>query len=132
MPYLHVEPAFSQWADRKPVVHDCIVDVPDNRTPSRTESFMVSAYYDRDEYPENLALTREYPHLPPWHGEIAVVFLGSRQFFRKTARAPQIKKAVAAYVSLLIHRSVEANGQKVVSLKKRPFVLSWGCALRNL
>lgn len=95
LPYVRVEEGFARWRDHKPVIHDCVVDVSASGT---IHSFLISAYYDCDRYPLNPSISRCFTKLPSWHGEVAVIFLGKRKFYKKTAQLNHARKAAAAYV----------------------------------
>lgn len=80
------------------MVHDCIVDVAVPGNLTKTDSFLVSGYYSSDNYPRNAVVEEVFPEVARWHGEVVVVFLGKRRYFRKGARMSQVRKAAAAYV----------------------------------
>ena len=102
LPYVQLEDGFSRWDEHQPVIHDCIVDVPIRLHSLKTESFLISAYYDENNFPRNPSFARDFPSLSNWHGEIIVVFLGRRRFFKKNARLCQVRKAVTKYTSSLM------------------------------
>lgn len=95
LPYVKVEEGFARWHDHRPIIHDCIVDVSGL---GGLHSFLVSAYYDYTRYPPNPTISRHFGKISPWHGEIAVVFLGKRKFFKQAAQLNYAGKAAAAYV----------------------------------
>lgn len=80
------------------MVHDCIVDVVVPGSLTKTDSFLVSGYYSAEDYPHNPIADELSSGVLCWHGEVVVVFLGKRRYFRKGARMSQVRKAAAAYV----------------------------------
>ena len=76
-PYVDVERSFSIPGLAPPEVFDTLVRVSGH-------TLLVSGYFD-NRLERNLNLKRDFP-LIPWHGEIAVLFVGKRKPF--IARGP--------------------------------------------
>ena len=71
-PYVDIEGSFALPTPAPPEVCDTLIQVSDH-------TLLVSGYFD-NRLEQNPNLRRDFP-LIPWHGELAVLFVGKRKPF---------------------------------------------------